>query len=379
LRIAHDANDEHQIAWQGGTLGAAWIFEGDFLKAGAVLDGLSSNGQLPSDLFYGYRAWSNWFLGRWRMAVADCAMVQALNPGAPAASIAWALSLAGLLQAAMGAPADAGPYLAQADRIFRGGDLYWCSGVNDWAAGCTLWFCNDPEGGLERLDRAARRLEEIGALSLATQVSLDLVDVLVTLGEMTHADLVAGRIESLSGNLGTPFASAQASYGRGVVLARRRAAAAEPLLRAAAAGADKAGAAWIRARALEHLATVLEGSERISVLSEATRLYSTFPARAHEGRALAALRAMGPAGRRAAQAVGELTIRETEVVRLAKRGLNTREIAGNLHVSERTVETHLAHIYRKLGVSGRKELLVVGPGQPGEPGLVRSPPASPSG
>lgn len=141
----------------------------------------------------------------------------------------------------------------------------------------------------------------------------------------------------------------------------------------------QAGAAWIRARALEQLATVLEGPERISVLSESARLYAAFPAPAHEGRVMAALRTMGPAGRRAAQAVGELTIRESEVVRLAKRGLNTREIAGTLHVSERTVETHLAHIYRKLGVSGRKALLALD--QPGEPGLVgsRSPSSSPPG
>ncbi|MCM3925342.1 helix-turn-helix transcriptional regulator, partial [Frankia sp. AiPs1] len=53
----------------------------------------------------------------------------------------------------------------------------------------------------------------------------------------------------------------------------------------------------------------------------------------------------------------ELTAREREVARLAAQGLRTRDIAGRLRVSPRTVDTHLAHIYGKLGVSSRVELV----------------------
>ncbi|WP_308203325.1 helix-turn-helix transcriptional regulator [Frankia gtarii] len=59
----------------------------------------------------------------------------------------------------------------------------------------------------------------------------------------------------------------------------------------------------------------------------------------------------GPAGGRV-----DLTAREQEVSRLAAQGLRTRDIAGRLRVSPRTVDTHLAHIYDKLGVSSRVEL-----------------------
>ncbi len=76
----------------------------------------------------------------------------------------------------------------------------------------------------------------------------------------------------------------------------------------------------------------------------------------YEERVLAELRGLGAAGRRSAQAVGDLTAREKEVVALARTGLGNREIAARLHLSERTVETHLAHIYSKLGVEGRREL-----------------------
>lgn len=52
-----------------------------------------------------------------------------------------------------------------------------------------------------------------------------------------------------------------------------------------------------------------------------------------------------------------LTPREREVAGLALRGAPSREIAARLFIGERTVESHLAHIYAKLGVRGRIELL----------------------
>jgi DNA-binding NarL/FixJ family response regulator len=48
-----------------------------------------------------------------------------------------------------------------------------------------------------------------------------------------------------------------------------------------------------------------------------------------------------------------LTGREIEVLQLAARGLNNSEIAKEMFVSATTVKAHLAHIYRKLGVSDR--------------------------
>ncbi|GMV84259.1 MAG: hypothetical protein AMXMBFR80_01170 [Dehalococcoidia bacterium] len=48
-----------------------------------------------------------------------------------------------------------------------------------------------------------------------------------------------------------------------------------------------------------------------------------------------------------------LTDREVEVLRLVARGLNRREAAARLFVSESTVRTHLEHIYVKIGVSSR--------------------------
>lgn len=48
-----------------------------------------------------------------------------------------------------------------------------------------------------------------------------------------------------------------------------------------------------------------------------------------------------------------VTEREREVLALAAQGFTARQIGNRLGVTERTVTTHLDHIYRKLGVSGR--------------------------
>jgi DNA-binding NarL/FixJ family response regulator len=52
-----------------------------------------------------------------------------------------------------------------------------------------------------------------------------------------------------------------------------------------------------------------------------------------------------------------LTDREREVLIAAADGLTARQIARRLGVAERTVTTHLNHIYRKLGANGRVSAL----------------------
>ena len=41
--------------------------------------------------------------------------------------------------------------------------------------------------------------------------------------------------------------------------------------------------------------------------------------------------------------------REVEVLRWVAQGMKNREIAAQLHISEKTVGHHLEHIYNKLG------------------------------
>jgi len=60
------------------------------------------------------------------------------------------------------------------------------------------------------------------------------------------------------------------------------------------------------------------------------------------------------AGRRPATvALGDLSTRELDVLRLAADGLTNQEIAADLGLSVRTVERHLSNVYLKLGVTGK--------------------------
>jgi DNA-binding CsgD family transcriptional regulator len=55
--------------------------------------------------------------------------------------------------------------------------------------------------------------------------------------------------------------------------------------------------------------------------------------------------------------IDSLTRRELEVARLAAKAYTASEIAGQLHIGERTVESHLASTYSKLGINSRSELI----------------------
>jgi DNA-binding CsgD family transcriptional regulator len=69
-----------------------------------------------------------------------------------------------------------------------------------------------------------------------------------------------------------------------------------------------------------------------------------------------------------------LTDRESQVARMAARGSTSREIADTLYLSVRTVDNHLARVYRKLGLSGREELVPWFPMEAPERRRVRSRP-----
>lgn len=64
-----------------------------------------------------------------------------------------------------------------------------------------------------------------------------------------------------------------------------------------------------------------------------------------------ALERLGAAG-----AEGKLSKQEAKIAQLAKNGYSNKEIAEKLVLTVRTVEFHLSSVYRKLGISGRREL-----------------------
>jgi NarL family two-component system response regulator LiaR len=56
----------------------------------------------------------------------------------------------------------------------------------------------------------------------------------------------------------------------------------------------------------------------------------------------------------------QITERELEVLRLAARGQSNRDIARELDISVRTVQTHLSNVFNKMGVGSRTEAVMYG-------------------
>ena len=55
-----------------------------------------------------------------------------------------------------------------------------------------------------------------------------------------------------------------------------------------------------------------------------------------------------------------LSNRETDILKLAAKGMTNKDIADKLHLSNRTVEGHLRTIFNKLGVGSRTEAVLYG-------------------
>lgn len=325
LALARESGDHGQIGWHTGALGEALLCAGRIGEAADLLDGLLDGEPNPSDVAYFTRARVNWFLGRWELALSDARMVQALNPTAPSMHSAWTLSLAGLVLAGFGLTEEAASFLAQAERTYGGRDFYCFSAWKDWASGYAAWLLCDIERARELLERSVARLDGMGAHAATAQVLPDLIQLERATGGETRAEEWERRAEDL--------------------------------------GALTAGWSDIsvrKARRLEQEALRSSGPGRDEKLAAAARLYASLPAPVEEERLLNLLRKTGPEGRRAARGAGSLSSRERTVARLAAAGSTTKEIGAKLGIGDRTVETHLAHIYAKLGVSGRRDLALQG-------------------
>lgn len=87
-------------------------------------------------------------------------------------------------------------------------------------------------------------------------------------------------------------------------------------------------------------------------LREAVAIFERLGALTWVGRARDELGLVGPRRR----TPDELTAAELRVAELAATGITNREISRAAFMSEKTVEAHMARIYRKLGIRSRAEL-----------------------
>ncbi|WP_459801983.1 helix-turn-helix transcriptional regulator [Herbidospora sp. RD11066] len=185
-------------------------------------------------------------------------------------------------------------------------------------------------------------------------------------GRQAELRAVAAELEPLVEQSGSPVGYVALAYIRAVTAPDESA---EELF-ARALRDDLVGWPFERAR-LRHawgvwLRRQRRAAEARAPLRAAAESFDALGAVPWAERALRELRASGERIRRRNDARDRLTAQELQIAQLVADGFTNRDIGLRLFVSPRTVSTHLARIFPKLGITSRGELSRLMNARPGE-------------
>jgi DNA-binding CsgD family transcriptional regulator len=215
------------------------------------------------------------------------------------------------------------------------------------------------EAAMVALEPTVRIREERGVVDAAlwTPEVPMLVEACVRAARFEDAEATLARFEKQAGKVERPLAEALAHRCRGLFIDD-----------GFEAEFDLALAAHkLDPRPFERARTLLCYGERLrrerrrldarERLREALDAFVALGATAWANRAEAELAATGARSRRRVAATrDELTPQELTVARLVAQGSTNKEVAAQLFLSTNTIETHLRHVFQKLGLRSRTEL-----------------------
>ena len=222
------------------------------------------------------------------------------------------------------------------------------------------------EVSLGRYDAALEALEQLitkfpttptGTEILSATFLPDAVEAMVGLGRLDDAEPLVVALENNGARLDRPWMLAVGARCRAMVLAARSdLAAAEAMLQRAMVEHDRVPMPFERARSQLLLGQVLR--RRKQKQAAATQVGEALIAFERIGTPLWAARARDDFDRKQPSSIAGfgLTPSEQRVVERAAAGSSNREIAAELFVSVKTVETNLTNAYRKLGIRSCSQL-----------------------
>ncbi len=223
-----------------------------------------------------------------------------------------------------------------------------------------LWSGDVPSAVRHLLRAIAVSTRDVGINEPAIlRVHADAVAGLVSLGRFDEAEALTAELDASTDANHHPWSTAMGLRCHALIEATRGSiSASSELLRHALAVHDRLPMPFERARTQLLLGQVLRrAGHRNDARHELAAAHATFhrlgtPVQAAQ--AAAELASLG--GRR--QQTNELTPGERRIAELVVAGRTNREVAETTFTSVRTVESHLARIYRKLDVRSRTELAV---------------------
>jgi ATP/maltotriose-dependent transcriptional regulator MalT len=323
----------------------------------------SLNPAYRDTLILDFTAQLAWECGDLQAAVA-AALDQMAWDGAISTRRAFGIGMAVMSLAEMGRADEAADLQATLDGAFRGTSCWILSRLADWSRSVAAGLSTSRASARDALAKVA---EDALANNYWSWGRWMLADLAEWAAYARDGDAAKRSHDLLASD---PWAPAGAPHEalRSFVAGAAAAAAGAPD-RAATALEHSASrfheAEWRlwEARALALLGSSLARVDRtqaVEALEQAIAGFDECGAVVRRQEALSVLTGLGSRGRRKrAYLIGPaaLSSREREVARLAVQGLLAREIAEQLFIGERTVETHLANVYRKLGVASKLDLV----------------------
>jgi len=265
---------------------------------------------------------------------------------------ATALYYRGRARQIIGDPAGGGADIERAWALQTGGGADLAAAL--WWAGAAAMFEGDLGLAIERFERCAELSGTLGLPAIEAR-ALQLLGVSrLELGDLHGAKSALGKGVPAIAGIGDRFAipvGLSALAGLAAKAGRPRAA----LRLAGAAAAYEEVNQTYRPQKIRAFLDAWLAPVRTTVGTAAAKLFD-------EGRGLAPGQAIAlglddkPEDRWPGGPSASLTRREREIAALVATGLTNREIAGQLHLSVRTVEVHVDHILSKLGFRTRTQL-----------------------
>ena len=304
-------------------------------------------------------ALAEYHAGRWSDAarVAEDVFQLALQTG-QLPQQAWSLSIQALVRASRGLEVEARADAKEALELAGERRMAVTRIHAVWALGLLELSLGRPEETARLLAPERERLLAAGVGEPGTiRFVPDEIEALIALGRLDEAEERLGWLEERGRALDRASALAAGWRCRGLLAAATTdgEAALEAFERALAQHA-RVQMPFDRARTLLALGGALRRAKRKrdarATLDEAVQVFDELGATLWAQKARAELGQIG--GK--AGSHGELTPTEHRVAELVAEGRTNKEVAGTLFVSPRTVEFHLSHVYRKLGLRSRAEL-----------------------